>query len=158
MTPTVTLEQAPPALKVSSVQVPKVALGLLTGGVAVGVATCFTNPIDVVKIRMQISATEGRVMGMGASGVDIVRSEGVLALWKGLPPALARGFLYGGIRLGLYGPIQDALCKEGETTSVTGKVVAGTASGSLAAMLTNPTDLVRPPLDSQRNISLLSLS
>ena len=32
-----------------------------------------------------------------------------MSLWAGLPPALARGFIYGGLRLGLYTPIKAAL-------------------------------------------------
>ncbi|GAX85568.1 hypothetical protein CEUSTIGMA_g12983.t1 [Chlamydomonas eustigma] len=32
-----------------------------------------------------------------------------MALWNGLPPALARGFIYGGLRLGMYSPIKTSL-------------------------------------------------
>jgi hypothetical protein len=57
---------------------------------------------------------------------------------------------YGGMRIGLYKPIKDAL--DGATSghsavpSVYTKLAAGCASGSLAAAICNPTELVRPAL------------
>lgn len=50
-----------------------------------------------------------RPAGLLRTGADIVNREGVTALWKGLPPALTRGFVYGGLRLGLYSPIKQFL-------------------------------------------------
>ncbi len=43
------------------------------------------------------------------TGINVVKQEGVLALWSGLGPSLARGFFFGGARLGLYTPIKTAL-------------------------------------------------
>ena len=85
-----------------------------------------------------------------------------MALWAGLPPALARGFLYGGLRLGLYSPLKDALAGLGGSSTVAagsgmvaaggapppqlsfvGKLLAGSLSGGVAAAITNPTELVK---------------
>nr|ADI46879.1 UCP2f [Volvox carteri f. nagariensis] len=41
------------------------------------------------------------------TATSIVREGGIISLWKGLPPAVPRGFLYGG-ELGLYGPCKDS--------------------------------------------------
>lgn len=149
------------AMPFSSPVVPGLLMDMTIGGTAVGIATCFTNPLDVTKLRMQLSATEGRVVGIAATGIDIVRTEGVAALWTGLPPSLARGFLYGGIRLGMYGPIQDAMKTKGEGEKITfgGKLLAGSISGAAAAILTNPTDMARsllPLLDSTSIFSAMT--
>ena len=96
------------------------------------------------------------------TGVLLVQQEGVVALWAGLPPALARGFLYGGLRLGLYSPLKDAIAGLGGSgteaagsgtaaaggapppqLSFVGKLLAGSLSGGVAAAITNPTELVK---------------
>lgn len=67
---------------------------------------------------------------------------GVLALWKGVVPAMARGLTYGGLRIGLYTPIKDSL-SNGDSISLQSKLAAGCLSGGLAAAITNPIELVR---------------
>lgn len=92
-------------------------LELALSGVSVGSATCLTNPIDVIKTRLQLQHLQGhaamRRMGMVETAQALVRQEGVTALWKGLTPALARGFVYGGLRLGLYSPVKQLLATSG---------------------------------------------
>lgn len=82
----------------------------------------------------------------------VVRDEGVLALWKGLTPSLMRGMFFGGLRLGMYNPTKQWLV-ERETaanggvkpagTSMTTKVLAGTISGTGAALVCSPTELLK---------------
>lgn len=71
---------------------------------------------DVVKVRLQLAKNNlevgARSPGMVQTGINVVRGEGVSALWSGLGPSLARGFFFGGARLGLYTPIKTALCGE----------------------------------------------
>lgn len=61
---------------------------------------------------------------------------------------MARGLVYGGLRLGLYTPIKDLMgASQGrnDAWAVYKKVGAGMLSGGLAAGITNPTELVRTP-------------
>ncbi|KAG2486912.1 hypothetical protein HYH03_014411 [Edaphochlamys debaryana] len=135
---------------------------LFISSLSVSGATLFTNPLDVIKTRLQLhrrSTVPGvRPPGLVRTGVMLVREEGVLGLWKGLTPALARGFVYGGMRLGLYAPTRDLLETLASATSdgATGglaavglKVAAGTLSGALAAGLTSPTELVKTRLQAK---------
>lgn len=56
----------------------KMMLELSSSGLAVCTATACTNPIDVVKVRIQLqSSTAGPRLGIFATGVDILRHEGV---------------------------------------------------------------------------------
>jgi len=79
----------------------------------VSCATLCTNPLDVLKVRLQVMAPEVRPaagpretpVGMVGTFVHLVRREGPAALWKGLAPSLVRALCYGGLRLGLYQPI-----------------------------------------------------
>ncbi|GFH13271.1 uncharacterized protein HaLaN_09121, partial [Haematococcus lacustris] len=69
---------------------------------------------DVVKVRLQLASNAAQASGvkppgMVATGLSVLRNEGVTALWSGLGPSLARGFFFGGARLGLYTPIKSAI-------------------------------------------------
>nr|ADI46949.1 UCP2m [Volvox carteri f. nagariensis] len=132
---------------------------LLISGRSVSVATIFTNPLDVVKTRMQLH--RHRTPGIPLPGLvrrapcgrgdfrtatSIVREGGIISLWKGLPPAVPRGFLYGGdrvqrksTRLGLYGPCKDSL--------ITGRQAL--AGDGVAAGVTSPTELVKTRLQAK---------
>lgn len=79
-------------------------------------------------------AAAGPVPGLLATGASIVRGEGAGALWRGLPPAVLRGLLYGGLRLGLYSPTRDWLeaARAGAGPATAG---AGVAAAAAAAAL-----------------------
>ncbi|ACO63300.1 mitochondrial carrier family [Micromonas commoda] len=137
-----------------------VGLPIAVSGASVACATACTNPLDVLKVRLQVmdgATTPGigglgngaqpraRPTGMADAFASLVRHEGPLALWKGLTPSLIRAVCYGGLRLGLYRPI-TVLRERGGGGSMSTKVVAGCASGAFAAALLNPTELVKTRL------------
>ena len=63
-----------------------------------GVATVVTHPPDVVRTRLQLRRNMMSVVGAAARTVplpavrlgDIIRQEGVLALWSGIAPRVVR--------------------------------------------------------------------
>eukprot|EP00879_Flechtneria_rotunda_P016732 GHRR01017512.1.p1 GENE.GHRR01017512.1~~GHRR01017512.1.p1 ORF type:complete len:303 (+),score=96.72 GHRR01017512.1:227-1135(+) len=164
---------------------------VLISGTGVSCGTTVTNPIDVIKTRMQLHpGTNAGVdkPGLVATGVAVVREDGLLGLWKGWSPAVLRAMVYGGLRLGLYNPIKatlqnlDSSCTGmgqhsshvntnyeasssssrpetssssssstsssssgagAKATDVSRKLMAGVISGSSAAALLSPTELVK---------------
>lgn len=84
-----------------------------------------------------------------------MRDEGVLALWKGLTPSLMRGMFFGGLRLGMYTPAKQWLVERERAAaassgappaagvSMSTKVLAGTISGTGAALVCSPTELLK---------------
>jgi len=122
---------------------------LLTSGISVSTANTVTNPLDVIKVRLQLARkdiTPGtKPPGMLRTGINVVKNEGVLALWSGLGPSLARGFFFGGARLGLYTPIKAAICGDVKP-SFEMKVLSGSLSGGLAAAVTSPIELIKTRL------------
>ena len=65
-----------------------------------------TNPLDVLKVRLQ---APGAPPGLWAAAEAIVRADGLAGLTRGWAPAAARAATYGGLRLGLYTPLREAL-------------------------------------------------
>jgi solute carrier family 25 citrate transporter 1 len=63
-----------------------------SGFVAACIGPLLNNPFDVVKTRMQAARNSGQQQYKGFADclVTIARTEGALALWKGLVPRLAR--------------------------------------------------------------------
>jgi len=122
---------------------------LFTSGISVGTANTITNPLDVIKVRLQLNhgAVEAGAprLGMVATGISVVRTEGVTALWCGLGPSLARGFFFGGARLGLYTPIKT-LVADDKPMTLGIKILSGSLSGGLAAAVTSPIELVKTRL------------
>lgn len=69
---------------------------------------------------------------------------------------MARGLVYGGMRLGLYTPIKDAVgvTKQNDGWNMYKKIAAGMLSGGIAAGLTNPTELVRTHFSAQLHAAI----
>jgi len=62
-------------------------------------ATCFVQPLDLIKNRMQLSGTKTSTLSVISS---ILKNEGVLALYSGLSAGLMRQATYTTTRLGIY--------------------------------------------------------
>lgn len=69
-----------------------------------------TIAFDTAKVRLQIkgSGAGAGIHGHGLFGMvmHIAKTEGPLALFKGLTPGLQRQLLFGTLRLGLYEPVR----------------------------------------------------
>ena len=66
---------------------------LAFGGAAAVATVNFTHPIETVKTRLQV---QGSSFSIG----QMVKSEGVTALWKGIQPAWIREAMYASIKIG----------------------------------------------------------
>ncbi|KAF5809836.1 putative mitochondrial carrier UCP, mitochondrial carrier domain superfamily [Helianthus annuus] len=127
-------------------------------------AACFaelcTIPLDTAKVRLQLQkraalSGEGgspKYKGLLGTIVTIAKEEGLLALWKGIIPGLHRQFIYGGLRISLYGPVK-AFCSGGnvlaDDVSLFQKILAALITGAIAITLANPTDLVKVRLQAE---------
>lgn len=80
-------------------------MDFVIGGLAGAGATIITNPMDVVKTRLQLQGelkakadTSTRYRGIFHALFVIARTDGVLALQKGLAPAMVFGFAMNSVR------------------------------------------------------------
>ncbi len=123
----------------------------LLGGVAACGAGFFTNPLEVVKTRMQL---QGELKARGMYPVyyknvfhafyAVAKFDGVLALQKGLVPALWYQFFMNGFRLGAYqGMVNLGLTKDSAGNhSFPKSVVAGALAGCFGATVGSPIYMV----------------
>lgn len=124
-------------------------------GISVGFANVCTAPLDMIKVRMQTSAEKRTIMG---TRLDIVRREGVRSFWRGIGPSIARGFFFGGARLGLYTPIKHLVSTSKDKPNFTEKLLAGSLSGGLAAGVTSPIELLKTRLQSRSdNVGVIEI-
>ncbi|EGB10864.1 mitochondrial oxoglutarate transporter [Aureococcus anophagefferens] len=114
-------------------------LGFVSGGAASCVATAATNPIDVMKVDLQLSKK-----GIGEAVRDRVTAHGLASYMDGSMPALVRAITYSAFRLAAYRPIKQELSKvEGTLGSPAVKVLSGLTSGAAAAFLANPVEMIK---------------
>lgn len=127
-----------------------------------GVAACgacvFTNPLEVVKTRMQL---QGELQAPGTyqrhyrnvfhAFFTIGKVDGLAALQKGLGPALLYQFLMNGIRLGTYGLAESRgyLHTNEGTHSPVRSAAAGALAGVMGAYLGSPIYMVKTHLQAQ---------
>ncbi|SBT32118.1 dicarboxylate/tricarboxylate carrier, putative [Plasmodium ovale wallikeri] len=112
------------------------------GGVSGMFATFCVQPLDMIKVRIQLNA-EGKnaVKNPFIIAKDIIKNEGVLSLYKGLDAGLTRQVVYTTGRLGLFRTFSDMVKKEGEPLPFYKKCFCALAAGGLGAFLGNPADL-----------------
>lgn len=126
----------------------RAALPFINGGIAGMVATSVIQPIDMVKVRLQL-AGEGARTGPKPSPFtitrDIIAQGKVLDLYTGLSAGLLRQAVYTTARLGFFDTFMirlTARAKEnGTKIGFAERAAAGLSAGGLAAMIGNPADL-----------------
>ncbi|XP_066120317.1 solute carrier family 25 member 35 [Saccopteryx bilineata] len=133
-------------------------MDFLMSGLAACGACLFTNPLEVVKTRMQL---QGELQAPGTyqrhyrnvfhAFITIGKVDGVAALQKGLAPALLYQFLMNGIRLGTYGLAEAGgyLHRADGTLSPARSAAAGAVAGVMGAYLGSPIYMVKTHLQAQ---------
>lgn len=99
------------------------------------VAESTTFPIDLIKTRLQLhgeSLSSTRPTGAFQIGLDIIRQQGPLCLYKGLSPAILRHLFYTPIRIVGYEHLRSVISSDTGSPSIIGKAVVGGISGSMA--------------------------
>ncbi|KAJ3589924.1 hypothetical protein NHX12_010764 [Muraenolepis orangiensis] len=137
-------------------------MDFLLSGVAACGACLFTNPLEVVKIRMQL---QGELRSKGSYPVHyrnvfhafytIGRVEGLAGLQRGLAPGLVYQFVMNGIRLGSYGVIESCgYTRTNGRVSTFKSILAGSAAGVAGGVAGSPIYLVKTHLQSQATSSI----
>ncbi|CDR97047.1 mitochondrial carrier protein family protein, putative [Babesia bigemina] len=147
------LDFLPPAAR----PIVKPCLPFILGGASGCLATVCIQPIDMVKVRIQLAASAGqtKISPVALFG-QIVKNEGLKSMYKGLDAACARQILYTTTRLGLFRTISDKLKeKQGkDTLPFSQKCAVGLFSGAVGAFIGNPADLALVRMQSNQSLPL----
>jgi solute carrier family 25 oxoglutarate transporter 11 len=116
----------------------------LFGGFSGMSATCIIQPIDTVKVRIQImgeNLSQGSTSPL-AVGRKILAEEGVFSLYRGLDSALMRQATYTTARLGIYRTLFNKReLHYGGAIPFYEKVLISMTAGFLGSLIGNPSDL-----------------
>lgn len=117
------------------------------GGASGITATCFIQPVDMVKVRIQIKSEELARTGQKGSVSpfavfkEIQQAHGIKGLYKGLDSAIARQIFYTTTRLGIYKTLFEKAKKPDGTVTSLNKILCALAAGFIGSIVGNPADL-----------------
>jgi len=116
----------------------------MAAGAAAGLCQCIaTNPMEIVKIRMQLAALNG----VKTTPMNIVRDLGLGGLYTGAAATLARDIPFSIVFFATYGELKDKWATDENGVTDFGKVLAsGMGAGAFAAFLSTPIDVVKTRL------------
>ncbi|TKY87655.1 hypothetical protein EX895_003236 [Sporisorium graminicola] len=125
---------------------------LIAGGAAGGCQVVFTNPLEIVKIRLQVAGEIAKSEGadrVARGAVHIVRQLGLVGLYKGASACLLRDIPFSAIYFPAYAHLKKDTFHEGREGKKLGfgEMLASAAiAGMPAAFLTTPADVIKTRL------------
>ncbi|GKZ00065.1 hypothetical protein MPSEU_000959900 [Mayamaea pseudoterrestris] len=161
-----------PTMPIPVDHLPKELRNMIAGGLSGMLAKSVVAPFDRIKILYQISSVKFHLWSVPSVVRNIVRDEGVTALWKGNLATMIRVFPYAGIQFMTFDRVKSHFLRKheslGVTTNKSGMVernghvlfkggltpleslVAGMVAGTTSVVCTYPLDLTRAQLAVRR--------
>lgn len=133
----------------------------MAGACAGASQVIFTNPLEIVKIRLQVQGESARLAGHQRVGaVSIVKELGLRGLYKGAAACLLRDIPFSAIYFTVYSHVKKDLFGEGQLVSPQSAtkgaelkklaawelLLSGALAGMPAAYLATPADVIKTRL------------
>ncbi|XP_073754951.1 electrogenic aspartate/glutamate antiporter SLC25A13, mitochondrial isoform X5 [Callorhinus ursinus] len=120
------------------------AAEILAGGCAGGSQVIFTNPLEIVKIRLQVA---GEITtGPRVSALSVVRDLGFFGIYKGAKACFLRDIPFSAIYFPCYAHVKASFASESGQISPGSLLLAGAIAGMPAASLVTPADVIKTRL------------
>jgi len=124
------------------------------GGFSASCATCCVQPIDMVKVQIQLQEGGNVIRNPVVMAGHLVKQNGPLFLYKGLSAGLMRQLTYGLTRLGIFRTLTDKMKPAGGTAAdidFLTKLGCSLTAGGIGALVGTPADaaLVRMQADTK---------
>ncbi|XP_008276927.1 calcium-binding mitochondrial carrier protein Aralar1 [Stegastes partitus] len=117
---------------------------ILAGGCAGASQVIFTNPLEIVKIRLQVA---GEITtGPRVSALSVVRDLGFFGLYKGAKACFLRDIPFSAIYFPVYAHTKEKLADEEGRLGALQLLTAGAIAGIPAASLVTPADVIKTRL------------
>lgn len=117
---------------------------ILAGCCAGASQVVFTNPLEIVKIRLQVA---GEIQtGPRVSAISVMRDLGFFGLYKGARACFLRDIPFSGIYFPAYAHLKAKFADEHGHNSPSSLMLAGTLAGAPAAYFTTPADVIKTRL------------
>uniref|UniRef100_A0A8B9KIN4 Solute carrier family 25 member 13 n=1 Tax=Astyanax mexicanus TaxID=7994 RepID=A0A8B9KIN4_ASTMX len=117
---------------------------ILAGGCAGGSQVIFTNPLEIVKIRLQVA---GEITtGPRVSALSVIRDLGFFGLYKGAKACFLRDIPFSAIYFPCYAHVKAGLADEDGRVGPGRLLLAGAVAGMPAASLVTPADVIKTRL------------
>ncbi len=142
----------------------EVGTKIILGGIANATSATLTNPIDVVKVRLQLqslapsTSSSTRYTGFAHGLRMILKEEGMVGWSKGLAPSVLRDGSYSALRFGLYDVVKQLYetrvfpsAAYSPITPLYIKILAGATTGAVGSALANPLDVIKVRLQGDRS-------
>jgi solute carrier family 25 aspartate/glutamate transporter 12/13 len=117
---------------------------ILAGGCAGGSQVLFTNPVEIVKIRLQVSGEIAATRRLSA--VTVVRELGIFGLYKGARACFARDIPFSAIYFPLYAHLKKLTANRDGYNNMGTLLLSATLAGAPAAALATPADVIKTRL------------
>jgi solute carrier family 25 oxoglutarate transporter 11 len=127
----------------------------LIGGASGMIATCIIQPIDFIKVQIQVRSEMGsKQLNPFSIAKSIKQETGTYkTFYKGLDSALLRQAVYTSTRLGLFYSIKDWIVKKkGKEPSVFENALMSLFAGAVGSFVGNPADLALVRMQSDNNL------
>lgn len=120
------------------------AAEILAGGCAGGSQVIFTNPLEIVKIRLQVA---GEITtGPRVSALSVLRDLGLFGIYKGAKACFLRDIPFSAIYFPCYAHMKASFTNEDGHISPGSLLLAGAIAGMPAASLVTPADVIKTRL------------
>ncbi|KAH9643319.1 hypothetical protein HF086_012989 [Spodoptera exigua] len=117
---------------------------ILAGGCAGGSQVVFTNPLEIVKIRLQVA---GEIAGGSkVRAWSVVKDLGLFGLYKGAKACLLRDVPFSAIYFPAYAHVKAKFADENGYNHPLTLLAAGAIAGIPAASLVTPADVIKTRL------------
>lgn len=119
---------------------------LVSGVLARALVSSISSPLELLRTNLQstpISPDKPHTFTSVISNIrTVARSQGISTLWRGLGPTLWRDVTFSGLYWALYEKSKTTLEEKGYH-GVPVAFASGSVSGTIAAVMTNPFDVVK---------------
>lgn len=117
---------------------------MAAGGIAGASQVVFTNPLEIVKIRLQVA---GEIVGKGrVSALGVIKELGFFGLYKGAKACFLRDIPFSAVYFPAYANVKKYFADENGYNSPSTLLLSATLAGMPAAFLPTPADVIKTRL------------